>query len=89
MTETRADLVSPPGSDAYHRCYAPTTRAADQPPRGMGVRSSGRPRERLSGRGRERPRRFLASGRRMTATGKIQKSRLREPYWTGHDRRIN
>lgn len=24
-----------------------------------------------------------------TATGKIQKTRLREPYWAGHDRRIN
>jgi acyl-coenzyme A synthetase/AMP-(fatty) acid ligase len=24
-----------------------------------------------------------------TATGKIQRTRLREPYWIGHDRRIN
>jgi fatty-acyl-CoA synthase len=24
-----------------------------------------------------------------TATGKLQKFKLREPYWQGHDRKIN
>jgi hypothetical protein len=24
-----------------------------------------------------------------TATGKLQKFKLREPYWTGYDRKVN
>jgi fatty-acyl-CoA synthase len=31
----------------------------------------------------------LRDGLTRTATGKLQKYKLREPYWEGHDRRIN
>ena len=35
----------------------------------------------------------LARARRQglarTATGKLQKFKLREPYWQGHERRVN